>query len=57
MVRWRESVLAMKAKGVDTLIEVGSGKVLTGLVRRIDRELTGISVQGPDDIETLLATL
>ncbi len=57
MVRWRESVLAMKAKGVDTLIEVGSGKVLTGLVRRIDRELTGVSVQGPDDIETLLATL
>ncbi|MEQ8708047.1 MAG: ACP S-malonyltransferase [Rhodospirillales bacterium] len=57
MVRWRESVLAMKAKGVDTLIEVGSGKVLTGLVRRIDRELTGVSVQGPDDIETLLAAL
>ncbi len=57
MVRWRESVLAMKAKGVDTLIEGGSGKVLTGLFRRIDRELTGVSVQGPDDIETLLATL
>lgn len=57
MVRWRESVIAMKAKGVDTLVEIGSGKVLTGLVRRIDRELTGRSVQGPDDIEALLADI
>jgi [acyl-carrier-protein] S-malonyltransferase len=57
MVRWRESVQSMKAKGVDTLVEVGSGKVLSGLVRRIDREMTGRSVQGPDDIEALLADI
>lgn len=57
MVRWRESVLAMKAKGVDTLVEIGSGKVLSGLVRRIDREMTGRSVQGPDDIDSLLADI
>ena len=54
MVRWRESVLYMKEQGVDTLIELGAGNVLTGLARRIDRELTGRSIQSPDDIETLL---
>lgn len=57
MVRWRESVLYMKEQGVDTLIELGAGNVLTGLTRRIDRELTGRSVQGPDDIEELLKDL
>ena len=54
MVRWRESVLYMKEQGVDTLIELGAGNVLTGLARRIDRELTGRSIQSPDDIEALL---
>ncbi len=53
-VRWRECVLYMKEQGVDTLIELGAGNVLTGLTRRIDRELTGRSVQSADDIETLL---
>ena len=57
MVRWRESVLYMKDQGVDTLIELGAGNVLTGLTRRIDRDLTGRSVQGPDDIEELLKDL
>jgi len=54
MVRWRESVHVMKDAGVDTLIELGSGKVLTGLTKRIDSELTGISVQTPQDIEEFL---
>ncbi len=57
MVRWRESVLYMKDKGVDTLVEVGSGKVLTGLVRRIDGDLTGVFVTAPDEIEAFLKTL
>jgi len=57
MVRWRESVLYMKAQGVDTLIELGAGKVLTGLTKRIDRDLTGRSVEGPGDIEALLKDL
>ncbi len=53
MVRWRESVLFIKAQGVDTLVELGAGNVLTGLTRRIDRELTGLAVGGPGDVETL----
>ena len=56
-VRWRESVLFMKNNGVDTLVEIGAGKVLTGLVRRIDRELNGVSIQTPEDIEEFLKTL
>ena len=54
MVRWRESVHMMKSSGVDTLIELGSGKVLTGLTKRIDGDLTGISLQAPQDIEDFL---
>ena len=56
-VRWRESILSLKEKGVDTFVEVGAGKVLSGLVRRIDREILPISVQGPEDIEKFLASL
>ena len=55
MVRWRESVLLMKEAGVTTLIEAGAGKVLTGLAKRIDAELTGISLQNPQDIEAFAA--
>jgi [acyl-carrier-protein] S-malonyltransferase len=41
----------MKDAGVDTLIELGAGKVLTGLTKRVDGDLTGISVGTPADIE------
>jgi [acyl-carrier-protein] S-malonyltransferase len=54
MVRWRESVSYMKEQGVDTLIEAGAGKVLSGLARRIDRELTGVSLQQPDDFDAVM---
>src|SRR5579864_671248 len=57
LVRWRESVLAMKAEGVDTVIEVGAGRVLTGLVKRIDRDLATMSVGAPADIEACAKTL
>lgn len=57
MVRWRECVLAMKDADVDTLAELGAGKVLTGLARRIDRDLTAISVETPEDVETFLKTV
>jgi [acyl-carrier-protein] S-malonyltransferase len=56
-VRWRESVLYMKDKGVDTLVEAGAGKVLSGLARRIDRDLTGQALNGPEDIEAFLKSL
>jgi len=56
-VRWRESVQAMVAMGVDTFVEIGAGKVLSGLLRRIAPDATAISVGAPADIEALLKTL
>jgi len=57
MVRWRESVLTMKAQGVDSLVELGAGKVLAGLVKRIDKEVAAVSVHTPADVEAFLKTL
>jgi [acyl-carrier-protein] S-malonyltransferase len=56
MVRWRESVQYMRSQGVDTLVECGTGKVLSGLVKRIDREMTGLALNTPADIEAFLKT-
>jgi len=56
-VRWRESVLAMKERGVEELVELGAGKVLAGMVRRIDREMSGRSVGAPADVEAFLESL
>lgn len=57
MVRWRESVEYLRDHGVDTLVELGPGKVLSGLTRRIDRDLQATSVGTPEDVEALFATL
>jgi len=56
-VRWRESVLYMKEHDVDTLVELGAGKVLTNLARRIDPDVTGVGVSTPAEIEALARTL
>lgn len=57
MVRWRESVLNMKDLGVEEMVELGSGKVLCGLIRRIDKEITCMNAENPQDIETLIEKL
>ncbi|WP_455272122.1 ACP S-malonyltransferase [Rhizobium herbae] len=56
-VRWRETVEWFAANDVTTLYEIGSGKVLTGLARRIDKSVTGIAVNSPADIDAALQTL
>jgi [acyl-carrier-protein] S-malonyltransferase len=56
-VRWRESVAFMAAQGVDAFVEVGSGKVLTGLVKRIAAGGTGVAIGTPDDVAAFKATL
>jgi [acyl-carrier-protein] S-malonyltransferase len=57
MVRWRESVLFMRDQGVDKLVEVGTGKVLAGLTKRIDRDIKAVSVSGPHDIDEFFKAL
>ncbi|NND49035.1 MAG: ACP S-malonyltransferase [Rhizobiales bacterium] len=57
MVRWRECVLTMAQAGVDAVYEIGSGKVLSGLARRISPDLNTMSIAGPGDLETLAAAL
>ena len=49
-VRWRESVAFMAQNGIETLYELGAGRVLTGLARRIDRALSAHAIGTPDEI-------
>ncbi|MHA7884969.1 ACP S-malonyltransferase [Nitratireductor rhodophyticola] len=56
-VRWRETVGWFGDNGVETLYEIGSGKVLSGLARRINRDLAGVPVNTPADIEAAMAAL
>jgi len=57
MVRWRESVLYMSDQGVDQMVELGAGKVLSGLARRIDRSVKCESVGTPEQVEALIEKL
>ncbi|AQX19476.1 ACP S-malonyltransferase [Bartonella sp. WD16.2] len=56
-VRWRETVEWFGSNGVDTLFEVGSGKVLTGLARRINKDIKGITIGTAEEIEDALQVL
>ncbi len=57
MVRWRESVAWMAAAGVTELVEIGAGKVLSGLARRIERSLGATSVSAPDEVAAAAAAM
>ena len=56
MVRWRESMLYLRAQGVDTLYEVGAGRVLTGLARRFDG-FEARSIGTPEELEAAATSL
>jgi [acyl-carrier-protein] S-malonyltransferase len=54
-VRWEESVRAMRADGFERFVELGPGKVLSGLVRSIDRAASTASIGAPEDLASLTA--
>ena len=54
-VRWTDSVAALQADGATLLLELGPGKVLTGLARRIDRALSAVAVEDPETLDKALA--
>jgi [acyl-carrier-protein] S-malonyltransferase len=56
-VRWRESVAYMASQGVESFYEVGSGKVLTGLVKRIAAGASSAAIGSPEDVATFKASL
>lgn len=56
-VRWRESILSLSNLGVEHIFEVGSGKVLSGLTRRINSDLKAQSIATPAEVETFLQSL
>ncbi len=53
-VRWQETVTWFASNGVTEVYELGAGKVLTGLARRIDRSISGKAINTPQDVETLI---
>jgi [acyl-carrier-protein] S-malonyltransferase len=57
VVRWRESVMYMANAGVTTLYEIGAGRVLTGLARRIERSLGATSAGTPEEVEAAAQAL
>lgn len=53
-VRWRESISYMKQQGVGRMIEIGEGKVLSGLIKRIEKDVETLAIGTPEDIESLV---
>ena len=56
-VRWRETIENLSDQPVSQVIEVGAGRVLTGLNKRINPELNAVSIQTPQDIDTFLTLI
>jgi [acyl-carrier-protein] S-malonyltransferase len=56
-VRWRESVAFMSDQGADTFYEIGAGKALCGMIRRVNRDATSRAISSPEDVVAMAAEL
>jgi len=56
-VRWRETIASLRDRGITGVVEAGAGKVLTGMAKRIDKELAAVSIETPQEIEAFIKTL
>ena len=56
-VRWRESVAWMAGQGVTEFVEIGAGKALSGMAKRIEKGVSVVAVNGPDDVKRLAETI
>ena len=56
-VCWQQSVEHMLSQGVDTFLEIGPGKTLTGFLKKIDRNAVGLHIEKPEDLEEILRKL
>ena len=56
-VRWVETITAMRSQGITHIVECGPGKVLAGLIKRIDKEITVLSVNDPASLEQSINSL
>ncbi len=57
LVRWRESVEYMAANGIDTVVEIGAGKVLNGMAKRINPDLRLYNISSPQELDAFVKTL
>jgi [acyl-carrier-protein] S-malonyltransferase len=56
-VRWRETIASLRGLGIDRVVEAGAGKVLTGMAKRIDKDLETVSIETPQEVEAFMKTL
>jgi len=56
-VRWRETIAGLRDRGITSAVEVGAGKVLTTMAKRIDKDLPATSIETPQEVEAFMKTL
>jgi [acyl-carrier-protein] S-malonyltransferase len=56
-VRWRETIVGLRDRGITSAVEVGAGKVLTTMAKRIDKDLPATSIETPQEVEAFMKTL
>ena len=56
-VRWRETIASLRGRGITSVVEAGAGKVLTGMAKRIDKDLPATSIETPQEVEAFIKAL